>query len=73
MSKAKYEVTENKLCLGPDLCGCFTLDQVEARLRQEYRGWFVYRGGRHVALHRQWGDNERLFLAVDRHSDQERE
>jgi hypothetical protein len=30
---------------------CQDLDQVAGRLKAAFPGWFVYRGGSHVALH----------------------
>lgn len=43
------------------------LDSYEAALRSQFPGWFVYRGGKHVALHRTraWS-GKRLILAVMR-------
>jgi hypothetical protein len=42
-----------------------SLDEVEANLRALFRGWFVYRGGSHVALHRTAGDDRRVLLVTE--------
>lgn len=60
-----WEVRENLLTFHPDLHGCLTLDDVAAKLRETYPGWFVYRGGSHVALHRSAGNETRLLLVVE--------
>jgi len=41
------------------------LDDVEAFMRVAFRGWFVYRGGNHVSLHRADG-SPRLLLITER-------
>ena len=44
-----------------------TLDAVEASIRKGFsvdEGWFVYRGGNHVALHRREGQARVLLVAV---------
>jgi hypothetical protein len=61
----EWEVEENRLQFHPNLHGAFTLEQVESALLQQYPGWFVYRGGNHVALHRS-KQAERLLLVVQR-------
>jgi hypothetical protein len=40
------------------------LNDAEAFLRQAFHGWFIYRGGNHVALHRASGQT-RLALVLD--------
>ena len=42
-----------------------SLDDVAANLRRMFPGWFVYRGGRHVALHANEGDERRLMLVTE--------
>ena len=41
---------------------CETLDEAEANLRALFDGWFVYRGGNHIALHRDAQTEERALL-----------
>lgn len=60
-----WEVKECRLQFAPDLNKCFTLDAVKRKLLYDYPGWYVYRGGNHVALHRKDGDAERLLLIVE--------
>ena len=60
----QWKITEDKLTFRPDLAGCYTLDEVAARLRSEYHGWFVYQGAHHVALHRREND-DRLLLVTE--------
>jgi hypothetical protein len=42
-----------------------SLDDAERLLRETYEGWFVYRGGNHVALHRASG-GKRVLLIEER-------
>lgn len=56
-----WTVAEDKMTCTPNLRECYTLEQVYRRLLQDYAGWFVYRGGSHVALHVKEGA-ERLLL-----------
>lgn len=42
-----------------------TLEQVEAELKAWFKGWLVYRGGSHVALHRTPGDSRRALLVTE--------
>lgn len=44
--------------------GAMTLDAVETRLRNTFPDNFIYRGGRHVALHLADG-GPRVLLVVD--------
>jgi hypothetical protein len=62
----EWEVIENRLKFHPNLHGAFTLEQAESALLKQYPGWFVYRGGNHVALHRTKRSG-RLLLVVQKH------
>ena len=42
-----------------------SLDDVASNLRRMFPGWFVYRGGNHVALHAIDGDARRLMLVTE--------
>lgn len=49
-----------------ELARCFTLDECAAKLREVFKGWFVYRGGHHIALHRDSGiASARVLLLVE--------
>ena len=39
-----------------------SLDDVEKHLRHVFFGWYVYRGGNHVALHRSFGAPRALLV-----------
>ena len=43
----------------------FTLDVAEARLRLYFPGWFVYRGGHHIAMHLKSGDPRRVLFVTE--------
>ena len=60
---ARVQRTADALNLRSD-----TLDNVEASIRKGFsadEGWFVYRGGSHVALHRVSG-GDRVLLVAER-------
>ena len=42
-----------------------TLDDAERYLRAVFFGWFVYRGGNHIALHRKAGDDRRVLIVTE--------
>ena len=62
--KRLFKITENNLVFKPDLTGCTTLEDVYVRLQRDYRGWLVYMGGHHVALHRA-SDQPRLLMVAE--------
>lgn len=41
------------------------LEEAAAVLRRELPAMFVYRGGRHIAIHRASGDPDRLLLVAE--------
>lgn len=44
-----------------------TLDEVEKKFRFYFSGFFIYRGGSHIAVHRVSGDSRRvLFIGEGR-------
>lgn len=44
---------------------CRTLDEAEEKLKEFFHGWFVYRGGNHVAMHRTSGDDRRILFVTE--------
>jgi len=42
-----------------------TLDNVAAVLEEMLPGWFVYRGGSHVAVHLDKGSDQRVLMIVE--------
>ena len=58
---ALNEAADMQRDIALDVHDC-TLDFVETHLRRVFRGWFVYRGGNHVALHRTVNDDRRVMI-----------
>ena len=63
---SKFEVTENLTGNGFDVADLESLDEVEKFIRESFPDSFVYRGSRHVALHRRSNDSRRMLCVVER-------
>lgn len=44
---------------------CKSLDDAEKQLRFYFKGWFIYRGGNHIAMHRASGDDRRVLFVTE--------
>ena len=67
--ETNYHLTHDEMaavCAAASGCRASeTLDEAEANLRSLFRGWFVYRGGSHVALHRTADDDRRVLVVTE--------